>query len=319
MRWPAALINAALACGAGAPVLALDLVLPNSAVMTREVHREATAYFLPTGPFAHGVVPAIEIEGAFLQQAWRTEASGLTSLQLLHPLRQQIIAAGYDILLDCAALECGGFDFRFQTEVMPAPDMFVDLLDFRFLSARKGGGEFMTVLVSRVSDAGYIQVIRLSEAALTADDLGVAQGGPAPDVAVPDRPPEARGQLGLDVALLSKGSVILRDLDFGSGSVSLGEGPFATLEALAAFLKKDESRRVALVGHTDTVGQLAANIELSQRRAASVLKRLVERYNIPRTQLEAEGMGYLAPVASNLTPEGREANRRVEAVLLNTE
>ncbi|MCR9113710.1 MAG: OmpA family protein, partial [Rhodobacteraceae bacterium] len=39
----------------------------------------------------------------------------------------------------------------------------------------------------------------------------------------------------------------------------------------------------------------------------------------PRQQLEAGGMGYLSPLTTNLTPEGREANRRVEAVLLNTE
>ena len=92
-----------------------------------------------------------------------------------------------------------------------------------------------------------------------------------------------------------------------------------SLQALAAFLRADPARRVTLVGHTDTVGALDRNIALSKRRAASVLERLVSAHGVPRAQIAAEGMGYLAPIASNLTPEGREANRRVEVVLLNTE
>jgi OOP family OmpA-OmpF porin len=74
--------------------------------------------------------------------------------------------------------------------------------------------------------------------------------------------------------------------------------------------------RVALVGHTDATGSLDANIALSRKRAASVKDRLVRAYGIAVSRLDAEGMGYLAPIASNLTQAGRDANRRVEAVLL---
>ena len=42
-------------------------------------------------------------------------------------------------------------------------------------------------------------------------------------------------------------------------------------------------------------------------------------YGVPRRQLEAEGMGYLAPIASNLTEDGREANRRVEVIVTSTD
>jgi OOP family OmpA-OmpF porin len=44
--------------------------------------------------------------------------------------------------------------------------------------------------------------------------------------------------------------------------------------------------------------------------------RLIEEYGIAAARLEAQGIGYLAPIASNLSAEGREANRRVEVVLL---
>ena len=51
----------------------------------------------------------------------------------------------------------------------------------------------------------------------------------------------------------------------------------------------------------------------------TLLDRLVEGHGVPRAQLEADGVGYLAPIASNLSEAGRQANRRVEAVLLTTQ
>jgi OOP family OmpA-OmpF porin len=74
-----------------------------------------------------------------------------------------------------------------------------------------------------------------------------------------------------------------------------------------------------LVGHTDATGGLEINISVSRRRAASVVERLVAAYNVPRAQIAAEGVGYLAPRATNLTDAGRTANRRVEAVLVGAE
>jgi len=72
------------------------------------------------------------------------------------------------------------------------------------------------------------------------------------------------------------------------------------------------------VGHTDNSGSLAANVALSKDRAAAVRKRLIEKLGVPAEQLTAEGAGWLSPRTSNLTPEGREKNRRVEAVLAST-
>ena len=71
-----------------------------------------------------------------------------------------------------------------------------------------------------------------------------------------------------------------------------------------------------LVGHTDTVGSLDANIALSRRRAEAVRARLVEAHGVDGARIDARGVGYLAPAVANDSDEGREANRRVEAVLL---
>ena len=104
---------------------------------------------------------------------------------------------------------------------------------------------------------------------------------------------------------------------FDTGSDALDPGRYESLARLAAFLGEHPAMVVALVGHTDSIGGLEQNISLSKRRAESVKARLTGTYGIAPERVQAEGMGYLAPVASNLTPEGREANRRVEAVLLS--
>lgn len=294
---------------------ALELEIPGNARMTKDIRKAKGTYFLPLAPFANDKLPTVELEGQVIQQAWRIEAQDLTSLQIIAPLRDQLMETGYEILLDCVARECGGFDFRFNTSVMPAPDMFVDLFDYRFLSARLATSDaaprYASILVSRSGISGYVQITTV-----------LPEGAAAPKVAAGNpviRPATPADNLPLARALSEQGHVILADLTFETGSAALGNGDFASLAALAAFLKADPGRRVALVGHTDTVGGLEPNVALSRRRAASVLERLVSAYDIPRGQLESGGMGYLSPVAPNTTPEGREANRRVEAVLLDTE
>ncbi|MEM7521233.1 MAG: OmpA family protein, partial [Pseudomonadota bacterium] len=47
-----------------------------------------------------------------------------------------------------------------------------------------------------------------------------------------------------------------------------------------------------------------------------VRQRLIDEFGVPAAQLDAEGMGYLSPIASNLDPAGRDRNRRVEVVIL---
>jgi len=291
---------------------ALDLNLPDAANMTREKIDEAGTYRLPVGPYADDHLPVIEVEGRITQQAWRLEAQGMTTLQIITPLRDAIQDQGYDILLDCSGPECGGFDFRFNTRVLPAPDMFVDLFDYRFLSARKAKDDtkpdYLSLMVSRSGATGYVQLLHVQPNGGAALSIGATAPVPRPRPATP-----------LAQTLQDQGHVILSDLDFSTGSSDLGPGPFASLNALADFLKSDPAHSVALVGHTDTVGALDRNIALSKRRAASVLERLVSAHDVARGQIAAEGMGYLAPITSNLTSEGREANRRVEAVLLNAE
>jgi outer membrane protein OmpA-like peptidoglycan-associated protein len=70
--------------------------------------------------------------------------------------------------------------------------------------------------------------------------------------------------------------------------------------------------RVLIEGHTDSQGDRAHNVRLSEARAAKVLAWLVEKGRIDPARLEARGYGPDRPVGPNLTAAGRARNRRVE-------
>jgi OOP family OmpA-OmpF porin len=66
-------------------------------------------------------------------------------------------------------------------------------------------------------------------------------------------------------------------------------------------------------GHTDSVGDHASNMKLSQRRADSVRSYLIKTFGVAPERLDAKGYGPDRPRATNKTPEGRSQNRRIEA------
>lgn len=281
---------------------AQELTLPASARQISERISALDSYDLPTGVFTDGAVPVRTVEGGVERLTWRLQAGSSTTLQILAPLRDQLQAQGYEIAFECEARNCGGFDFRFGTEVVPTPDMYVAIHDYRFLAATRGEGA-LSLLVSRNPPDGYVQMIRVTPVG--------AQ--PAPPLVIEET---VDGTAGLISDLTQNGHVILDDLHFRTGEVALGEGPFDSLTLLEGYLTDNPQVRLAVVGHTDDTGALQANIAVSLRRAEAVRTRLIEAHGIAPNRIEAQGAGYLAPITSNATPEGRDINRRVEAVLL---
>ena len=300
-----------LVLGVLTPVIgrASELAMPDRARLIGDRVSEMDGYALPVGPFDAGFVATRGFEGRIERQSWRLDGNGATTLQILSPLRDQITAMGYLIDFECRDSDCGGFDFRFAIEVIPAPDMHVNIRDFRYLAARKGQDEALSLLISRSGRTINIQTIHAAatgqEQVVTTpeSDAGQTQGTGIKPV-------------GLIAKLQAQGHVALSDLTFETGAARLGKGPFASLKQLAGYLSANPESRIALVGHTDSIGALDGNISLSKRRAGSVRARMLSEHGIKPDRIEAEGMGYLAPVASNLTARGREANRRVEAILL---
>jgi outer membrane protein OmpA-like peptidoglycan-associated protein len=91
---------------------------------------------------------------------------------------------------------------------------------------------------------------------------------------------------------------------------------YATLKEIAGALTDNPGVRVKIIGHTDSDGADAANLDLSKRRADSVKAELAKTFSIDASRIETEGMGESKPVAPNDTQVNKALNRRVELVKL---
>ncbi len=303
-----------LSAGGGA---ALELDLPSNARNTVQTDTQLDSYVAPVGPFRDGAMQTLTIEGRVSRSAWRINSPSVTPLQILAPLREQLSAEGYTTVLDCDQTTCGGFDFRFGTEVLPAPDMFVNIRSFRVLTALKGETDApssgISLLISTSEMDAYVQIIQAGQSDGTRLTVATQAATPTAEIVLPA---PSSGSTSLEAGLLGRGSAVLDGLDFATGTSDLGEGPFPILQELAAFFASRDDIRLVLVGHTDSVGALDFNIQLSKQRAASVRRRLLDAYGLDADRVAAEGNGYLSPIMSNLNRAGRTANRRVEAVVL---
>ena len=104
-----------------------------------------------------------------------------------------------------------------------------------------------------------------------------------------------------------------RGVVFSPGGDALTYGGRLKVSEVAALINlAPPGSPVRVVGHTDSLGGLETNRNLSLRRAQSVVEALVEFYGIERDRLHAEGMGEAEPIAGNGTPKGRRQNRRIE-------
>ena len=326
-----------------ASLMAADLPLELPAGARQLAYRETAlgSYALPVSRYEKDRIDFRTVEGRVLRRSWQLQGSA-TVLQVLAPLRAQLRNMGFDVVLQCQARQCGGFDFRFGIEVVPAPDMVVSLSNYEFVSLEKGTstaeetlapdgqraqGTVASLLVSQSGSATYIQLIEVApveEAPLPATVEAPAFPPAPPPVLQDHEPPlqtEAAGEAPeaqvLADALLDQGHVVLEGLVFASGSATLRRSGEAILQELADFLKAHPNAKILIVGHTDTVGSLTSNRGLSLRRARAVRSRLVEDHAVDRNRIQVAGAGYVAPIASNLTAEGRSKNRRVEAVLVS--
>jgi len=132
---------------------------------------------------------------------------------------------------------------------------------------------------------------------------------------------ELRGSLSGNVSVTNMGDYLVvnmpQDLLFATDSASLRPDLQRDLSAVAASLLKYPNSRVEVIGHTDNTGAAAYNQDLSLRRATAVTS-VLRSAGVPGGRLAAYGRGEDQPIASNLTPEGRAQNRRVEIIIRPT-
>lgn len=144
----------------------------------------------------------------------------------------------------------------------------------------------------------------------------------------PDLPPEQTIRLGSgnpidrvvnflqDASVEAPQTFMLRGLEFESGSRRLTAGSTAAIDALASVIKAYSNVDIRLDGHTDNTGDPGKNKALSGERANAVMQALIKAGGDAK-RISAQGFGDERPIASNQTPQGQHANRRVEVVVLN--
>ena len=157
------------------------------------------------------------------------------------------------------------------------------------------------------------------------DQRGIPGDRPAVFPTLAGLPPERRDRVqGLLAELPSKlehrglVTTVPGELLFAEGSDQVQTAAaYDTLAKVAELIGMYDDRQVLIIGHSDARGDAARNRQLSTRRAEWVKQILVNSFEIEADRLSTEGRGDTLPIASNATPEGRRANRRVEVLVLN--
>lgn len=256
-----------------------------------------------------------------------TVPEGRSPLEVLRNYQQELQKGGFQTLYKCAREACGDDDGRMGEYYLyplrnrlnntPPPGTgrppgqvsehaLTGAKEQRFLSAKRtgpAGDAYASVYVAmgtfdmhpETSGHAIVLLDVIESAPMETRMVTVDAGAMAKDVA-------------------ATGHVALYGIYFDHDKADLKPESAPTIGEIAKFLKQEPKLTLYVVGHTDNVGGYEYNMDLSERRAAAVVKELTAKHGITPARLKPAGTGPLAPVAPNDTEEGRAKNRRVELV-----
>lgn len=112
--------------------------------------------------------------------------------------------------------------------------------------------------------------------------------------------------------LMDEGKAVTNDILFDVNSDVIKPESFTVINQFGDALKSNPSLKIKITGHTDSDGAAAANLSLSQKRAAAVRNYIIANYGIEAGRITTDGKGASQPVAPNTNAEGKSKNRRVE-------
>lgn len=227
-----------------------------------------------------------------------------TTLEVYRNYEKALGDAGFETLFECKNKDCGGRDFSMV--VIPYDGLMSDnYKDQRFLAAklaRPEGTAYVSLYIVKAYNIGgpkknnvYVQLDIVETAEM---DTGMVTVDA-----------EAIGK-GLD----TEGHIAIYGIYFDTDSDKVKPESDPALAEIAKLMKVRPELELLVVGHTDNQGKMNYNMDLSKRRAASVVQALTGEHGIDGTRLTPAGVGFLAPLASNRDDEGRALNRRVELV-----
>jgi outer membrane protein OmpA-like peptidoglycan-associated protein len=251
---------------------------------------------------------------------------GRTALEVLRNYQQEMKGAGYETVYECEGEACG--DARdigpYGLSSLVMPKTWESKVGNNSPAACGAGSivsDFRYAVLDNPATGAALAVMAWKPGILSAycDEKAFQQ---RTSVFVAHVAPKAREQKmetisasEMGKSLDANGKVAIYGILFDTGKADIKPESRPSLEQIGALLKAQPALRLHVVGHTDNVGQLAANLDLSRRRADAVAAALGRDFGIARDRLTANGVASLAPVASNRDDAGRAKNRRVELVL----
>lgn len=245
-------------------------------------------YDIPTGPSKDGKFTKTEhVEGKLTTFGYNNPP-GRSQLEIFRNYEGGLKAAGFTTVFSCRGQQCG-------------PQVGYEYLSY----------------IPYSDDAGYLA----AKLARPEGDVWVALHVAPLETrfVIVETKPMTTGLVKVSADALGKdinstGHAAVYDILFDTGRADIKPESTAALTEIARMLSQNPKLALHVVGHTDNVGALAQNLDLSKRRAEAVVTALTTTHKIAATRLRADGVGPLAPVASNDSDAGRAKNRRVELV-----
>jgi flagellar motor protein MotB len=265
-------------------------------VISDYIQKEFDDYALPLSKVTDGRYEKTQhVEGKVTGIYYET-IGNRTALEIFRNYAAALKSAGFQTLFTCSKA-CGGL-----------PPRGASPLDAAFGNYSGDAAHYLAAKLSRSEGDVYVT--------LWVYDSGF---GIKTFLTVVESKPMEAGLVTVDAAAMSgdisrTGHVAIYGIlfDFNKADVKPESEP--ALKEIAKLLKQDPKLKLHVVGHTDSVGDLKSNMDLSRRRADAVVQVLTTKHGIAPARLRGEGVGPLAPVASNDTEDGRAKNRRVELV-----
>lgn len=246
----------------------------------------------------------LRVEGTRTRIVYEVPA-GRSSLEVFRNFEQQLLSGGFERTVACQREECPSN----VNYILRAAFGEATLGLFSFAAGYKGSPRYG--LFRRADDAGE-RIVAVFVGESPAEGSRVAIQAFERAAMQTDRivvPTADQMRQSLDAT----GRVALYGIYFDNGDATVKPESKPTLDQVTALLRANPSLELVVTGHTDSRGDYAFNLRLSERRAAAVVAVLAGS-GIPAARLTAFGAGMAAPAASNADDAGRSKNRRVELV-----
>jgi OmpA-OmpF porin, OOP family len=259
-------------------------------VIDQYVTHQFDEFNFPVGAIGkEGAPKSLHLEGKITRIVY-TNPEGRSGLEIYRNYETALKSAGFQPIFSCSGDACGTARFHLTNDWA---DQWYGAGHYQFSGkmARAEGDLYLSLHVgSGYTDLDIIEVKPIEGGLVTVNAAALA------------------GDIG------KTGHVAVYGIFFDTAKADVKPESAPALQEIGKLMQQDAKLKLYIVGHTDSVGELQMNMDLSRRRADSVLKALATTYGVAPDRLQAFGSGPLSPVASNKTDEGKAKNRRVELV-----